>query len=47
LSVPVTVQADPYKLEQRSTEILFTVRALDDDALYVTQEARFLGPEPR
>ena len=47
LSVAVTAQADPYDLPARSTEILFTVRAVDDPDLSASEEARFLGPEPR
>ena len=47
LSVPVTVQADPYDLQERSSEIVFTVRAADDPELLAAEEARFLGPDPR
>ena len=41
---PVQVQVDPVNLEKSSTEINFTVTALDKPSLTQTQTARFLGP---
>lgn len=47
LSLPAKVRADPDALERRSTTIVFTVEAEDDEHLHVEEEARFLGPAPR
>ncbi len=45
VEVPLSVEVDPEKLEKRSSEIHFTIKALDSD-LATTEEARFLGPGP-
>jgi polyferredoxin len=44
--VPVTLQADPADLTERSTRIEFTMESLDDPAIRVTRVGRFLGPAP-
>ena len=46
IEVPVRVQADAEVLEKRSSEILFNLIATDADDLYVTEDARFIGPIP-
>jgi len=46
IEVPVRVQADPEVLERRSSEIIFNLIATDADNLYVTEDARFIGPIP-
>lgn len=40
----VRLQVDPYDLESGSNDVYFTLTALDDEALTVRQEARFVGP---
>ena len=47
LSVPVSLQVDPYDLKARSNTIVFSIEARDDPTLRVDTEARFLGPMPR
>ena len=44
LSVSARVRADPYSLERASSTIVFTLQSVDDVALKVEEEARFLGP---
>ena len=44
LSTPLSVKADPVYLKSPSSEILFTLQALDDPELRVEEHARFLGP---
>ena len=44
LDLPVRLRADEVDLGQRSTTIFFNLKAVDDDKLVVTEEARFLGP---
>lgn len=41
---PVRVRIDPINLERASTEIEFTLEALDDPDLRTTQTGRFIGP---
>jgi hypothetical protein len=41
---PVRVRIDPINLERPSTEIAFTLEALDDPELRTTQTGRFIGP---
>jgi len=43
---PVRLRAHEDNLRERSSHIIFKLTALDDDALSVTEEARFLGPAP-
>ncbi len=45
LEVPVSIEADPDKLEKRTSEIFFKLEAVDTD-LNTVEEARFLGPRP-
>ncbi len=47
LDIPVSLSASPSQLKERSTEISFTVKSIDDPNLQMTQEARFLGPTRR
>lgn len=42
--LPVRLQVDAYNLEQRSNEVVFTLKAVANDELVVEEEARFLGP---
>jgi hypothetical protein len=42
--VALRVQADPYDLKSRSTEISFTLQATDNEDLVVEEASRFLGP---
>ena len=44
MELPVRLQADESNLEARSTAITFELSAMDDPALAVEEEARFLGP---
>ncbi len=44
VELPVRVQIDAYNLKQRSSKITFTLQAIDQDALFVVEDARFLGP---
>ena len=44
VELPVRIQVDAYNLEQRSSEITFTLTAVGNDELVVIEEARFLGP---
>ncbi|MEX2479472.1 MAG: cytochrome c oxidase accessory protein CcoG [Gammaproteobacteria bacterium] len=44
--VPVVLRASEYALGQRSTTVHFTLRALDDDTVVITEDAKFLGPIP-
>jgi cytochrome c oxidase accessory protein FixG len=44
--VPVSLQADPASLTQRSTPVYFRLQAIDTDDLATEQGARFLGPAP-
>ena len=45
-AVPVSLQADPAHLTERSTKIEFTMESLDDPGIRVTRVGRFLGPAP-
>ena len=44
MEVPVRVNVDPVQLEERSSEVIFHLNAIDDPSLSVNEEARFLGP---
>ena len=44
LHYPVRLQVDPEKLKTASTEVVFYLNALDDDALSIEEVGRFLGP---
>jgi cytochrome c oxidase accessory protein FixG len=44
IDVVVRLQADPYDLSKRSSEVSFTLEANDNTELTVTETARFLGP---
>ena len=46
IELPVRASVDPDKLHSRSSKISFNLIAQDSDKLYVTEEARFLGPIP-
>ncbi len=43
-SISLRVRADPEQLSRPSTEILFTVRATDQDTLEIGSESRFMRP---
>lgn len=47
MEVPVRLQADSDALYKRSSQIVFNLIAMDANNLYVTEEARFIGPIPR
>ncbi len=42
----VRLQADPYDLQDRSSEVRFTLQAKENPKLSIIEEARFLGPVP-
>jgi len=42
--LPIRLIANPEDLVRRSTEVVFTITALQDDALTISEKARFLGP---
>lgn len=44
IEVPVRLQVDERRLQQRSTPVRFVLQATDAPSLTVTEEARFLGP---
>jgi cytochrome c oxidase accessory protein FixG len=44
LNLPVRVRIDPVNLELPANEIFFTIEAVDDPRLKLTQTGRFLGP---
>ena len=44
LELPVRLRADEADLEMRSSDVVFELVATDDDALAVSEDARFLGP---
>ena len=46
VEVPVSIEVDPDKLEQRTSPVYFTLQASDDPELKTVEEARFLGPVP-
>jgi polyferredoxin len=46
VEAPVSIEVDPADLEKRTTHINFTMKALDNPELSITEEARFLGPYP-
>jgi len=46
VELPVSIEIDPEKLEKRTSQIHFTMRATDTDELNIIEEARFLGPYP-
>ena len=43
--LPVRLRADEAELEARSSDVVFSLVAIDDDKLTVTEDARFLGPQ--
>jgi polyferredoxin len=45
LELPVRLRADEADLEARSNDVVFELVATDNDALAVTEDARFLGPQ--
>jgi cytochrome c oxidase accessory protein FixG len=45
LELPVRLRADEADLEARSNDVVFELVATDDDALAVSEDARFLGPQ--
>lgn len=45
VELPVSIEADPDKLEKRTSVIYFKLESLEGD-LSVVEEARFLGPTP-
>lgn len=45
VEIPVSVETDPTVLEKRTSEVYFTLKAIDTDQS-ITEEARFLGPIP-
>jgi polyferredoxin len=47
IEVPVRLKVDPIELSKRSHEIIFNLIANNSDDLYVTEEARFIGPVPQ
>ncbi len=44
VDLPVRLQADEDALKDRSTKVYFTLKAVDDPNLEVSEEARFVGP---
>ncbi len=46
VSLPVSVQIDPYDLERTSSSISFILSSRDDPSLVVREDARFIGPAP-
>jgi polyferredoxin len=44
LSTPISLKVDPVNLQQPSSDVEFTLQALDDPDLSVTETARFVGP---
>ena len=44
--VVVRLVADPAKLTQRSSKVVFAVHAADDAKISLREDARFLGPQP-
>jgi len=46
VEVPVSIEVDPDKLEQRTSPVHFRLQATDDPELVTVEEARFLGPVP-
>jgi cytochrome c oxidase accessory protein FixG len=45
LELPVRLRADEADLEARSNDVVFELVAKDNDALAVSEDARFLGPQ--
>ena len=45
LELPVRLRADEADLEKRSNDVVFELVATDNDALVVSEDARFLGPQ--
>jgi len=45
-AVPISLQANPADLAERSTKIEFTMESLDDPTIRLTRVGRFLGPAP-
>ena len=43
--LPVRLRADEAELEARSSDVVFSLVAIDNDKLSVTEDARFLGPQ--
>ena len=44
IDVPVRLQADPYDIKKRSTEVIITLTATDNPDLMRIESTRFLGP---
>jgi polyferredoxin len=44
LSTAISLKVDPVALKQASSEVQFTLQAVDDPGLKVTETARFVGP---
>ncbi len=44
--VVVRLVADPARLTQRSTKVMFALHAADDKKISLREDARFLGPQP-
>jgi cytochrome c oxidase accessory protein FixG len=45
--IPVRVRIDPVELSRRSSELVFNLIATDSEVLYVSEDARFIGPVPQ
>ena len=43
--LPVRLRADEAELVVRSSDVVFSLVAIDNDKLSVTEDARFLGPQ--
>ncbi|MFW1676253.1 cytochrome c oxidase accessory protein CcoG [Pontibacter sp. JAM-7] len=46
LDLPVRLDIDPRYLETANTKIMFTVTAVDEPDISITEESRFIGPAP-
>jgi polyferredoxin len=46
VDLPVRLRAEESDLKSRSSEVRFTLTAVDDARLSVTEDTRFLGPTP-
>jgi len=44
ITIAVRLKADPYKLNERSVPIQFTMQSINQTDLVKTEEAKFLGP---
>ena len=47
LDVPLRVQVDPYDLKSRSSEIILSVKSIDNPDIQISEATRFLGPAGR